>query len=93
MVFWVLLVGLGGQFGTDFGRIRRREFRVVPVGQKSATGLDTPLCVIPHCLEFPDRTDPLEVTHMGAIGQVHAVDVGVNRRKGQQVHGGVVVVG
>ena len=79
----VLFVGLGGQFGADFGRIRCREFRVVPVSQRPTTGFYTTLHVVAHCLEFPDSADPLEVAHMGPIGQVHAVDVSVNRPEGQ----------
>ena len=58
----------------------------MPVGEWAAAGFHSTAGVIAHSFELPDSTNALEVADVGAVGQVHAIDVGVARGKCEVDH-------
>lgn len=59
----------------------------MPASQRSATGDHVSSGVVAYGFELPHRADALEVTHVCAIGRVHAVHIGVHRGQGEGGHG------
>ncbi len=57
------------------------------VGERPAAGLDRAGVVITHGLEFPDGANALDVAHVGAVSQMHAAHVGVDKSEGQWAQG------
>ncbi len=71
------------QFGIELSHIWRCQWRVVTVRERPAAGLHRASGVITHGLELPDGANALEVAHVGAVGQMHAVHVGVDKSEGE----------
>lgn len=66
--------------------IGRSKRRIVPVGEGSATWFYRSRWVITNGFELPNFAHPLEVAHMGSVGRVHTVDIGVDRSECEFVH-------